>query len=367
LNKKEKVFVCPLDWGLGHATRCIPLISEFLNHDCEVYIGGKGNSILILKEAFPDLKFINLPGFRIKYAEKPFFFLFLIMQAPFFLFSILKEHHLLRKIQDKEKFDIIISDNRYGLSNPNCQTVFITHQVHINLPKGLKIFQKAANRLIRYAINKFDECWVPDFPSDKNLAGVLSHHFENATNLRYVGILSRFSIPFQKEKIPIIYDVVAIVSGPEPHRTRFEIVLENQLRQFKGNSLLIRGLPGDLNFVVNGNFSKVNHLSAAKLAGIIQNANYVICRSGYSSVMDMVALKRKALLVPTPGQTEQEYIAEYLKERGLFPCMDQNIFDLNMALSILENFSADYSDYQFPASLRDEIGRLIVGVITRAK
>lgn len=348
-----------MDWGLGHATRCIPVISEFLKHDCEVYIGGSGKSILILKEAFPELKTINLPGYRINYAEKPFFFLFLIFQAPLFLFSVLREYYLLRRIQDKEKFDIIISDNRYGLSNPLCQSVFITHQVHIILPKVLRIFQKAANWLISYAINKFDECWVPDNPGEKNLSGALSHKIKNAINFHYVGILSRFSVHYQKEKVPEIYDVVAVVSGPEPHRTSLERVLENQLKKFKGNSLLIRGLPGDVNLEVNGSFSKVNHLPAAQFAGMIQNANYVICRSGYSSVMDMVALNTKALLVPTPGQTEQEYIAEYLNRKGLFPFMEQRSFNLISALSILENFSADYSAYQFPNLLREEIERLI--------
>jgi hypothetical protein len=348
-----------LDWGLGHATRCIPVINEFLKNNCEVYIGGSGKSILILKEAFPELKLINLPGYRIKYAEKPFFFLFLIIQSPFFLFSILREHFLLRRIQDKEKFDIIISDNRYGLSNSHCQSVFITHQVHIILPKGLKIFQKAANLLIRYAINKYSECWVPDNPGEKNLSGALSHNIKNAINFRYVGILSRFSVHYQEEKIPRIYDVVAVVSGPEPHRTSFEKILENQLRSYTGNSLLIRGLPGDKNFEVIGSFSKVNHLPAAKFAGVIQNATYVICRSGYSSVMDMVALNTIALLVPTPGQTEQEYIAEYLNGKGLFPFVEQSSFNLISALSILENFSVDYSNYQSPDLLGDEIQRLI--------
>lgn len=348
-----------MDWGLGHATRCIPLINEFLKNGCEVYIGGSGKSILILEESFPDLNLIKLPGYRIKYAKKPFFFLSLIFQSPLFLFSVLREHHLLRRIQDKEKFDIIISDNRYGLSNPHCQSVFITHQVHIILPKSLKIFQKAINRLIRYAINKFDECWVPDNPGDYNLAGTLSQDIKNAINFRYVGILSRFSGHYQAEVIPDNYDVVAVVSGPEPQRANFEKILENQLEQYKGNSLLIRGLPGDKNFEVNGSFSKVNHLPAAKFAGVIQNATYVICRSGYSSVMDMVTLKTKALLVPTPGQTEQEYIAEYLNGKGLFPFVEQKSFNLISALSILENFSVDYSNYLPPDLLGEEIERII--------
>lgn len=358
LRKKRKVFVCPLDWGLGHATRCIPVISEFLRQDCEVYLGGSGKSMLILKEEFPELKLINVPGYKIQYAVKPFFFLFLIIQAPLFLFSVLREYFLLRKIQKREKFDIIISDNRYGLYSPQCKSIFITHQVHIILPGGLKIFQNAAHCIIHNAINKFDECWIPDFPGDKNLSGKLSHNIKNASNFRYVGTLSRFSETSLTEKQPVRYEIVAIVSGPEPHRSSFEKILENQLKIFKGKSLLIRGIPGEMNFEKQGRFSKVNHLPAAKFAAVIQSATYVICRSGYSSVMDMLTLNRKALLVPTPGQTEQEYIAGYLNEIGLFPNMEQKSFNLNAALSILDNYSFDFSAYQSPGLLRDEIERI---------
>lgn len=315
--------------------------------------------MLILKEVFPELQLINIPGYNIKYARKPFFFLYLIFQAPFFLFSIFRENFLLRKIQKREKFDIIISDNRYGLSNQHCHSVLITHQVHILLPKSLRLFQKAANCLIRYAINKFDECWVPDNPGDNNLAGTLSHNIKNDTNFRYAGILSRFSNQSLNEDHESDYEIVAIVSGPEPQRSSFEKVLEKQLKQINRKSLLIRGLPGEVIFEQHGSFSKLNHLPAAKFAQVILNANYVICRSGYSSVMDMVALNRKVLLVPTPGQTEQEYIAGYLNEKGLFPFMEQKRFNLKRALSMLDNFSYDYSAYQFTGLLSDEIKRII--------
>jgi uncharacterized protein (TIGR00661 family) len=359
LSSSKKIFICPLDWGLGHATRCIPIIREFRKRDHEVVIGGTGKSLELLREEFPCLKTIILPGYRMRYAGRHFLFLALLLQMPLFLFSIIKEHYLLKKIQKKEKFDLIISDNRYGLFQTYCLTVFISHQLNIILPSWLRLFQGISRRAIRYFINQFDICWVPDSPGENNLSGNLSHQSRKYLNDRYVGILSRFvkqPVNLSQEED---FDIVAIVSGPEPSRKKFEEILREQMISTGQKSLLIRGVPGADKVSTKDAFTEVSHMNSRKFAGIIKNSKYVICRSGYSGVMDMVALGKTALLVPTPGQTEQEYLSQYLDQIELFPSMKQGNFNLQEALTKLDCFSSNFSGWVDPESLSMAIDEVL--------
>ena len=322
-------------------------------------IGGTGNSLALLREEFPDLQTILMPGYSMRYAGRHFLFPALLLQMPLFLFSLLKEQYLLKRIQKKEKFDLIISDNRYGLYHKDCLTVFISHQLNIILPGWLKIFQGISRRAIRCFINQFDVCWVPDLPGENNLSGSLSHQIRKYSNDCYVGVLSRFvdysdNLPKEED-----FDILAIVSGPEPSRKKFEDILREQLISSGQKSLLVRGLPGAEKASTEGDFTEVSHMDSKKLAGIIKNAKYVICRSGYSGIMDMVTLGKKALLVPTPGQTEQEYLAEYLNQKELFPSMLQEKFNLQEALTKLDSFSSNFSGWSDPKPLLNAIDEVL--------
>lgn len=360
MSKTKKILVCPLDWGLGHATRCIPVIRELLNQNCEVILGGNGKSLLLLREEFPHLKWILIPGCRMFYAREPFLFMFLIFQMPFFLISLIREYFLLNKIQKKEKFDIVISDNRYGLHCKNCTSVFITHQLFIILPVWLKIFEKTAQRLVHFSVRQFDYCWIPDLPGNKNLSGILSHNNFAVKNHRFIGFLSRFSPSEEYFNATPLYEIVAVVSGPEPQRSRFENILLRQLKLTGKKSLLICGLPGEIrNTRRFENIEIVNHLTAQEFERVIKGARYLICRSGYSTVMDLVVLKKTALLVATHGQTEQEYLAGYLSDNGIFPGMSQKSFDIIEAMDVLDNFNGDFNLFEYSDLLREEIDKLL--------
>ncbi len=358
MGRLKKILVCPLDWGLGHATRCIPVINKLLEHDCEVHIAGNGKSLKLLRITFPHLKWYAIPGWRIRYADKPFFFLFLFFQLPFFIFSVFRENYLVKRIQKKEGFHVIISDNRYGLFTRLTKTVFICHQLKIILPGWLKLFEKIAHWLTSRVVSRYDICWIPDMPGSP-CSGILSAAGADSGNARYTGLLSRFSDAEATTNEKSDYEIVAVLSGPEPSRSRFEKILEKQLSMSKRKSLLIRGLPDNQSISQNGNFYKVNHLSANAFSEVVQNARYIICRSGYSGIMDLLVLKKRAILVPTPGQTEQEYLARHLRAQGLFPFMKQEEFELEKALELLDASMNELPEFQGDVLLEEAVRSLL--------
>ena len=200
----------------------------------------------------------------------------------------------------------------------------------INWPsKPAAAFSDWLAQKIHYGfINRYSECWVPDAVQAPHLAGVLSHPKRlPKVPVKYLGPLSRLE---KREAPPLQYDLLLLLSGPEPQRTIFENILLRQLTDFPCRALLVRGLPGSEAPLapLPGHVTAVNHLPAAQLGQALQQADWVICRSGYTTVMDLVQLGKKAILVPTPGQTEQVYLGRYLQKQSLFYSVPQHLFNL---------------------------------------
>lgn len=335
-GRQARILLAPLDWGLGHATRCIPIIRELLAQGCSVWIAGEGSQEKLLKAEFPNLTFLELPGYRIRYAKTALGLIWkMILQGPKMRRAIQFEHRWLKKIVKEHGFDAVISDNRYGLYHATVPCIFITHQLTIKSSAGKwteKIFQKSNYRYI----NHFSACWVPDQPAhqpDLNLAGELSHPVKMpAVPVHYIGWLSRF----QKINMPEKNDhLLIILSGPEPQRSLLEEIIIHEISHYNGTATIVRGLPGSSSLIPSTNMIKFyNHLPAIELNAAIQEASYVICRSGYSSVMDMISLQKKCILIPTPGQPEQEYLGRYLQEKGLTHCAPQKDFSLYKELAV---------------------------------
>ncbi|MFZ4706226.1 MAG: glycosyltransferase [Bacteroidales bacterium] len=322
--------VCPLNWGLGHAARCIPIIHKLQLAGFEVIVAADGRALALLEEECSDIKSITLPGFSPDFPSGRN----LILKIPGWLCSLswhtFKEHQDISLLVDEHNIDVVISDNRFGLFTKKAKCVFITHQVMFKTPLPLKFSEPFLYRINRFFINKFDVCWIPDLPGSDNLSGDLSHKYPLPENARFIGLLSRF----QREKVAEeIADksVLALLSGPEPQRTIFEGLIIGQLKKTSIPATIVRGTPSELNSKepVN-NVSLYNHLLTGELAGNIRKAGFVICRSGYSTLMDMAVLGKKAvLLVPTPGQTEQEYLAKRLHKLGWMNYQDQNNFNID--------------------------------------
>lgn len=336
----KRVLVAPLDWGLGHATRCIPLIQSLAANGCEVIIAASGNTAALLQQEFPNMTVIPLKGYRISYSRRKFWLPFhLLGQLPRLLRTVYQEHQWLKKTVQQYKIDAVISDNRLGLYHKTLPCIYITHQLAIQTGTGF--FNWLAQKMHYRFINRYRACWVPDAAHPPNLAGILSHPQQKPTvPVHYLGPLSRME---KKAAQEVLYDVVVLISGPEPQRSMFEKILLQQLANFPYQALLVRGLPGNdgpMPLLPN-RVKAVNHLPAAELGQALQQADWVICRSGYTTVMDLVRLGKKAILVPTPGQTEQEYLGRYLQQQGLFYSVPQHLFNLPSNLESAKAYSPD--------------------------
>lgn len=335
--KPKRILVAPLDWGLGHATRCIPLIRELLVLGCEVLIGAEGRHAALLREEFPGLQILPLPGYGITYSRRPESFgLKMIGQVPRLQRAVGRENRWLRKTVTEYRIDAVISDNRLGLHHPEIPCVILTHQLLIKSP-----FHAPADRWLQkinyHFINKFRECWVVDFEGPDNFAGELSHpRHKPQVPLKYIGTLSRFG---KKPGMEKRYDLLALVSGPEPQRTCLEQLFLQQLPGLPLNSLLVSGRPGELfDRRLSDNVRYVSHLGADALNDAFCASDLIIGRAGYTTVMDLAKLGKKAILIPTPGQTEQEYLASFLQEQGYFFCVPQKSLQLAGAIESAAGF-----------------------------
>jgi uncharacterized protein (TIGR00661 family) len=340
--KKDRlrVLIAPLDWGLGHTTRCIPIIKHLLENNCSVIIGTEGAPKKLLELEFPQVQFLPLQGYRMNYSKsKRLLPLKILCQLPKIWNSVRKERKWLQKIAKEHSLDAVISDNRYGLQHPSVPSIFVTHQLQIKgHNKWLETFLLKLNY---HYINSYNTCWVPDFEGKKNLAGALSHPRKlPLVPVKYLGTLSRFEPRESANR----YDVLVVISGPEPQRTLFESIVLKHLENSSERVLIVRGLPGAAD--KPGNFNQVqiqNHLNAADMEQAFNESDFIISRAGYTTLMDVVKLKKKAILIPTPGQTEQEYLGRHLQEQSICLAFDQNKFNLHEALSKARSF-----DYQFP-------------------
>jgi uncharacterized protein (TIGR00661 family) len=317
----KKILISPLDWGLGHATRCIPVINELLKRGVDVIVAADRKPLELLKNEFPQLTFEVLPGYDVKYQNKGSFFFKVLVKVPYILKMIRKEHQLLEKIIKKHKIDAVISDNRYGLWTKKVPCVFITHQIRILSP----VLEELVYHLNLSYINRFNYCWIPDTSSEKNLSGNLSHLEDLPKHASFIGPLTRFKGNLNFDKT---YEVMAIVSGPEPQRSIFENKLKEQLLNLNVKALLVLGKPDENNQPIQiDNLIIVSHLNSIEMEQAVAGSEVIVCRGGYSTIMDLAAYGKKAVFIPTPGQTEQEYLAKRYAGKGW--CVYQKQSEMN--------------------------------------
>jgi UDP-N-acetylglucosamine transferase subunit ALG13 len=348
MPQKKRILICPLDWGLGHATRCIPVIQLLLQKNADVLIAGSGRSLALLKKEFPNLIAIDLPGYDIQYTNGSLA-LKIFFSTPKIFKAINREHEELEKIIGEKKIDLVISDNRFGLWNKQVKTIFITHQLYIKAPIGERLLY----RINRYYIHKFTECWIPDVSGSANLSGDLSHPYPMPGNAFFIGTLSRFrSMPSSiiNSTFPLkkVYDVLVILSGPEPQRSIFEQIILDQASRIPLNFLIVRGVTEvPQTMQTKNNLDIISHLTAAEMKEAILSSSIIVSRSGYSTIMDLAVLKKKAIFVPTPGQTEQEYLAQRCMKAGFAYTETQGTFDLKRALAEVEVYKG-FEGFQEP-------------------
>ena len=339
-----KILVAPLNWGLGHASRCVPLVQRFLDEGHEVILGGNGESLTLLRKHFPTLRYVYLAPLQLRYSAGKRQVWAMIKAMPRIIRWAIQDHAMLQAILKEEPLDLIVSDNRFGLyinpksqiTNHQSQSIYLTHQLHIMLPKGWKWAETIASRIHARIYTRFNKVWVPDFADpSQSLAGELSHPSKNLqfkiqnSKFEYIGPLSRFTN--LKSEITNLksepYEVVALLSGLEPHRTMLEKEILTRFAGKEEKVLIIQGLMHRPNTrFKRGNITIVPYLPDRELAAALLSCQHIIARSGYSTIMDLEALglltaksKKNNFpfsilhfqleLIPTPGQPEQEYLA----------------------------------------------------------
>lgn len=359
----KRILVAPLDWGLGHATRCIPIIRYLLEKGCEVVIGADGRPMQLLQKEFPELQFVRMLGYNISYPKNGSMALKMASQIPKILRGIKQEHLLLKKIIKEGRIDAVISDNRFGLWSDAVPSVFITHQLMVKSSFG----EKLIHRLSKKYISKYSECWVPDQEGVNNLSGDLAHKFPLPENAKLIGALSRFTSPFDplSPKRGEKNNLLIILSGPEPQRTVFEEKILEQLTSsltllFKEKGVLIvQGITEEnVRRRISENVEIVSHLTSDELEKEIISSEVVLSRPGYSTVMDLAVLGKKSIFIPTPGQTEQEYLAGYYSKKKIAYSVSQKEFDLETALKESENY-VGFADKYFSGEFKATVDRFL--------
>ena len=314
-----KILVAPLNWGLGHASRCVPLVQRFLNEGHEVILGGDGESLTLLRRHFPTLRYTYLAPLNLRYSAGKRQVGAMLKALPQLWAWSLKDRAMLKALLNEEKIDRVVSDNRFGLYNKSTECIYITHQLHILLPKGWHWAERLASRMHARIYARFNKVWVPDYADDKeNLAGKLSHQDDVRRNdvrctIEYIGPLSRFERAIDRDvEISNNFDIVVVLSGLEPQRTILEKEILARYQDTSERVLIVQGLMHRPNTrIKRANFTIVPSLTDAELVPALMGAKHIIARSGYSTIMDLHALGilDKAEFIPTPGQPEQEYLA----------------------------------------------------------
>lgn len=337
---KKRILVAPLNWGLGHATRCIPIINALIDNDFVPVLASDGAALELLKKEYPKLEFIELPSYNITYAKKgKNFKLKLIMDSPKWLKAVKAEKSFVKKLIKTESIDGIISDNRLGVYSKKVPSVFISHQLNV-LSGSTSWFSSKMHQKI---IKKFDECWVPDVNGKQNLSGKLGHLKNSKLNVKYIGPLSRFT----KVDYSLVYDLMILLSGPEPQRTLLEKKLLVELKEFKGKVLFVKGVIEDKQIKSKiDNITIYNFMKSDELEQSINQSKYILSRSGYTTIMDLAKLEKKAFFIPTPGQYEQEYLAKKLSESKLIPYCSQEEFKIEMLDGINKYYGLSFLNHE---------------------
>ncbi|MEY3052863.1 MAG: hypothetical protein RLY31_2648 [Bacteroidota bacterium] len=324
----KTILVTALDWGLGHASRCIPIVKELKNQGARVVLASDGGALALLQDAFPDTDAIRLPSYGIRYSGRNMV-VDMAWQLPRIIRTIRSEWLATQTIVRQYAVHGIISDHRYGCFHRNIPSVFLSHQLHPRIPvPGVEAFARYCHHQL---IRRFDSCWIPDVPGPDPFTGELSRPLSSQP-FRHLGTLSRM----QPGAADQVFDLVMVLSGPEPQRTRLEKELLRCAARLPGRSLLVRGIPGPPPSNppdVPDRVTVVPFLGATALNKAILSSGLYVGRAGYSTIMDLAVLRKKALLIPTPGQTEQEYLAERLHRKGFFLTQTQGSVDLAAALS----------------------------------
>lgn len=353
MEKTPTILICPLEWGLGHAGRMAALAKLLQIRGCRLIIGSGKEHQAFFRNHLPGVGFIDFPGFRPRYSSVFPQYLALLAQLPLLLFHIVSEHMKLKSLLRKHPFDIVISDNRFGLWNRKVRTVYVTHQLSIPFPRPFRFLEPLGAIFHRFFIRRYDLCLIPDLPGQENLSGRLSHGVRLPSNAVFAGMMSRFPVDDNSRPEPVEEEYYTLIlSGPEPQRSLFRKKVTEALQKRPPKLVILEGRPLE-NPEASDPANTISHsdLSDTGMQKTIRGSAGIICRPGYTTLMELVSLGCGALLVPTPGQTEQEYLADYLSGKGWFTSVSQKDLDKDSLIPVIKG--------EWSGDIKEESGRLL--------
>lgn len=321
-DDKLNILVSPLGWGLGHATRIIPIIIELEKEGHCVTVASNSEMGSLIKDSCPNVQLIEFYTPVTKLGRDRFTFFWITLFLFSLPFTIILERNRLKQLLKRKRFDLIISDNRYGFRSRKIPSVIITHQLRVIPPKPFGFLKKAGEWVVKKLLSKFDEVWIPDFDSGKSLAGVLSAT-NGLPNLKYIGPISRLSYFKNDSETMSEFEVVAVATGPIQQRLAFSNLIKEAMSGIDVKCLLVEGIKS-CKSNHTGRIQIVATINQRELIAAVSGAKIVITRSGYSTIMDLLTLGKKAILIPTRGQTEQEYLAQRLRGFGWFKILNES-------------------------------------------
>ncbi|MBS2100899.1 glycosyltransferase [Carboxylicivirga linearis] len=341
----KHILISPLNWGLGHASRLIPIINELLKEGHQCYIAGEQPSISVIQQAFPKLTYIILENLSIQLSNSNHQLLKLASQLPQFIQSIKRDKKIVKNLVNELDLDCIISDNRYGFRHDFIPSVLLTHQTNIMTGKLLNWSKPIVQFFLKQWINQFDACWIPDIDTQPTISGKLSSKILHPNTFR-IGITSRLSIVQHEAKVSKELqnpDVLIILSGPEPQRSILEDLIVKRYINRQLRVVVLRAQPNKKKLIKNGSITFLPHCNSSSYLHLLNNSKQIVCRSGYSTLMDLAYVNRQAILIPTPGQYEQEYLAEHMRKNFHFVTVNQR----EIPSSPLLSFHADSNQRSF--------------------
>ena len=331
-----KIIYAVCAWGLGHATRSLPVIRKLIDEGNEVTIISEGRSLELLKNELKDRasEYIKIPGYPMLLSKNSRQFMAKsIVYWPNFLRRMIKGLSILTNMLKNRECDLIISDGRYDMYSKKIPSYFISHQMRIMNPLRIKMFESGSETFNKFFFKRFKQVIIPDFKND-SLSGELSHNLKkiDEDKLNYVGVLS----DFKKKDIVKDIDYLVSISGPEPQRTMFEEKILDQIDSLSGKVVITLGKTEKIDEFKDKNIETYSFLSKEKRENILNRSKIVISRSGYSTILDLAVIGNKALMVPTPGQIEQVYLAEYHNKKRYFHCVSQDKINLKKDIKLAE-------------------------------
>jgi uncharacterized protein (TIGR00661 family) len=299
--KNKKILYAALDWGYGHVTRSIAIIQELTVNGNEIIIACNLEQENLFKSYFPALQYVFLEGYNFKFSGKGNWNLDLWKQRKSFFETINRENQFVENFCQKNNIDLIISDHRYGFFNTSLISIFITHQLHLPLSKWCFFIQKWHKKQLK----NFNTIWVLD-DEKSTLAGKLSKLISH-NNIIYIGWKSRLSL---LQNSVIKYDYLIVISGPKPYSEQFLYEILSKFDFTNKKAAILHPISIEITSP-NNNFTLYKAENLKQTDQLFHESETIISRTGYSTLMDLKTLKKKAILFPTKGQKEQEYLQSF--------------------------------------------------------